>query len=77
MKALVYEGPGKKSWSEKPDPRIQHPSDVVVRMLKTTICGTDLVSIFDYQELDKRQGGNRHQCFITCISTPRVCSQEF
>jgi alcohol dehydrogenase len=42
MKALVYEGPGKKSWSEKPNPRIQHPSDVVVRILKTTICGTDL-----------------------------------
>jgi len=42
MKALVYEGPGRKSWSEKPNPRIQHPSDVVLKMLKTTICGTDL-----------------------------------
>jgi alcohol dehydrogenase len=42
MKALVYYGAGKKSWEDKPVPVIQEPSDAVVRMLKTTICGTDL-----------------------------------
>ena len=42
MKALVYHGPGKKSWDEVPDPVIQHPTDVIVRMDATTICGTDL-----------------------------------
>ncbi|WP_129658281.1 zinc-dependent alcohol dehydrogenase family protein [Rothia halotolerans] len=42
MKALVYEGPGKKDWKEVPDPRIQQPTDVIVRMEATTICGTDL-----------------------------------
>lgn len=42
MKALVYHGPGKKSWEEKPQPGIIHPTDAVVKMLKTTICGTDL-----------------------------------
>ncbi len=42
MKALVYEGPGKKSWKDKPEPSIIHPSDVIVRISKTTICGTDL-----------------------------------
>lgn len=42
MKALVYEGPGKKSWTEVPDPVIQHPTDVIVQMQATTICGTDL-----------------------------------
>jgi alcohol dehydrogenase len=42
MKALVYHGPGKKSWEEKPKPTIQHPSDAIVRITKTTICGTDL-----------------------------------
>jgi alcohol dehydrogenase len=42
MKALVYDGPGKKSWTDMPDPVIQHPTDVIVKMAATTICGTDL-----------------------------------
>lgn len=42
MKALVYHGPGKKSWEEKPQPIIQDPTDAIVRITTTTICGTDL-----------------------------------
>jgi alcohol dehydrogenase len=42
MKALVYHGPGKKSWEEKPTPVIKEPTDAIVKILKTTICGTDL-----------------------------------
>jgi alcohol dehydrogenase len=42
MKALVYHGPGKKAWEEVPDPTIQQPTDAVVRVETTTICGTDL-----------------------------------
>lgn len=42
MKALVYNGPGQKDWVEKDKPVIQKPTDVIVRITKTTICGTDL-----------------------------------
>lgn len=42
MKALVYHSPGKKSWEEKPKPEIVEPSDAILKVLKTTICGTDL-----------------------------------
>jgi len=42
MKALVYYGPGKKAWEERPDPRILQPTDAIVRVDTTTICGTDL-----------------------------------
>ncbi|MGP8215531.1 MAG: zinc-dependent alcohol dehydrogenase family protein [Bacteroidia bacterium] len=42
MKALVYHGPGKMAWEEKPKPLVQKPTDAVVKILKTTICGTDL-----------------------------------
>ena len=42
MKALVYHGPGLRSWEEKPDPAIQDPTDIVVRIDSSTICGTDL-----------------------------------
>ncbi len=42
MKALVYEGPGQKSWKEVPNPTIQSSTDVIVKMVATTICGTDL-----------------------------------
>jgi alcohol dehydrogenase len=42
MKALVYQGPGRKTWSEKPKPACQKPTDAIVRIARTTICGTDL-----------------------------------
>ncbi|HET7524251.1 MAG TPA: zinc-dependent alcohol dehydrogenase family protein [Acidimicrobiales bacterium] len=42
MKALVYHGPGQKAWEEVPDPVIIDPTDVIVRVETTTICGTDL-----------------------------------
>ncbi|HZZ83745.1 MAG TPA: zinc-dependent alcohol dehydrogenase family protein [Anaeromyxobacteraceae bacterium] len=42
MKALVYHGPGKFSWEEKPRPVVKEPGDAVVRVTRTTICGTDL-----------------------------------
>ena len=42
MKALVYGGPGHKALEERPKPDIKAPGDAIVRVLKTTICGTDL-----------------------------------
>jgi alcohol dehydrogenase len=42
MKALVYHGPNQKAWEEVPNPAIVHPTDVIVRVDTTTICGTDL-----------------------------------
>ena len=42
MKALVYRGPGKKSLEEMSKPALRDATDAVVRMVKTTICGTDL-----------------------------------
>lgn len=42
MKALVYHGPAKKTWEEKPKPTIVDATDAVVKIYKTTICGTDL-----------------------------------
>ena len=42
MKALVYHGPGQKSWDTVDDPKLVEPTDIVVRIDTTTICGTDL-----------------------------------
>lgn len=42
MKALVYQGPGRKVLEDRPMPKISVPSDAIVKVLKTTICGTDL-----------------------------------
>src|SRR6188768_3315047 len=42
MKALVYHGPGKRALEDKPKPVIKAPTDAIVKILKTTICGTDL-----------------------------------
>src|ERR1700733_3198320 len=42
MKALVYLGPEKKALQERPKPTIGAPTDAIVRITKTTVCGTDL-----------------------------------
>ena len=42
MKALVYKGPGQIAWQDVANPKIQNPTDVIVRIDTTTICGTDL-----------------------------------
>jgi alcohol dehydrogenase len=42
MKALVYHGPGKRALDDRPKPEIAAPTDAIVKIVKTTICGTDL-----------------------------------
>lgn len=42
MKALVYEGPRNVKIENVPDPKIEHPNDVLVRITSTNICGSDL-----------------------------------
>jgi alcohol dehydrogenase len=42
MKALVYHGPGQRTWEDKPRPTVEKPTDAVVKIARTTVCGTDL-----------------------------------
>jgi alcohol dehydrogenase len=42
MKALVFHGPGERSWETVPDPAIAAETDAIVRIDSVTICGTDL-----------------------------------
>jgi alcohol dehydrogenase len=42
MHALVFHGPGRKSWEEVPEPLVRDDTDAVVRVDSVTICGTDL-----------------------------------
>jgi alcohol dehydrogenase len=42
MKAFVYGGPGVKGLEDRPKPAIQAVGDAIVKIVKTTICGTDL-----------------------------------
>jgi alcohol dehydrogenase len=42
MRAVVYHGPGNKTWEEVPDPKLVDDTDVIVRVDTVTICGTDL-----------------------------------
>lgn len=42
MKAFVYQGIGKKSLEDHPEPELAAPTDAIVKIVKTTICGTDL-----------------------------------
>ena len=42
MRALVYEAPYRVRVREKPVPAVEHPDDVVLRVTRAAICGSDL-----------------------------------
>jgi len=42
MKAMVYQGPGKRTWTDVSDPKISDPRDAIIKVDAVTICGTDL-----------------------------------
>ena len=42
MHGLVYRGPGRRAWEERPRPVLREPTDAIVRVTTSTICGTDL-----------------------------------
>ena len=42
MKALAYQGPKHVAIVDKPEPRIEHPGDAIVRVTRAAICGSDL-----------------------------------
>ncbi|KQS59554.1 aldehyde dehydrogenase [Geodermatophilus sp. Leaf369] len=42
MRALVYNGPHDVSVQEVPDAKVEHPTDAVIRITATNICGSDL-----------------------------------
>jgi alcohol dehydrogenase len=42
MKALIYRAVGDVKLEERPKPKIAQPTDAIVKLTKSTICGTDL-----------------------------------
>lgn len=42
MKALVFHSPGKVSVDNVPDPRLEKPDDILLKVTSTAICGSDL-----------------------------------
>jgi len=56
MRATVYHGPGDMRIDQVPDPIIQAPTDVIARITRAGICGSDLWS---YRGIDQRKPGDR------------------
>jgi threonine dehydrogenase-like Zn-dependent dehydrogenase len=42
MLALTYQGPNRVRVARKPEPQIEHPNDIILRVTRTAICGSDL-----------------------------------
>ncbi len=56
MRATVYHGPGDVRVDNVPDPKIQQPTDAIVRITHACICGSDL---WFYRGLDDWKSGWR------------------
>jgi threonine dehydrogenase-like Zn-dependent dehydrogenase len=48
VRAAVYEGPGNIRIQQVPDPEVELPTDAVVRVVSTAVCGSDLWSYRGY-----------------------------
>jgi threonine dehydrogenase-like Zn-dependent dehydrogenase len=73
MKALVYHGPGQRGWDTVADPTIIDPTDIVVRIDTSTICGSDLHIL----EMDAQQQSQRRPSAISlCASNKSVAGHE-
>ena len=53
MKAVVYNGPRNVSVKDVPDAKIEKPTDVLVRITSTNICGSDLHMYEGRTDLEK------------------------
>src|SRR5579885_3221875 len=42
MRAVSYQGPARLRVVSQPDPRIEHPNDVILRVTRAAICGSDV-----------------------------------
>ncbi len=42
MLALTYHGPNRVKVTKKAEPKLEHPNDVILRVTRTAICGSDL-----------------------------------
>ncbi len=55
MKAAIFEEPGKMSVNEMPMPKIEKPTDAVIRIIRACVCGSDL---WWYRGIAKREAGS-------------------
>lgn len=65
MKALVYLGARKKALQERPTSGISAPTDAIVKITKTTICGTDRPIL----------KGDVPSCLVDTVSTPMLLTR--
>ena len=42
MLAMTYLGPSRVKATKKPEPKLEHPNDVLLRVTRAAICGSDL-----------------------------------
>ena len=56
MRAAIYRGPGEITIDEVPRPTIESPTDAIVRVTHTAVCGSDL---WFYRGQSDREAGSR------------------
>jgi len=47
MKSIIFKGPGKYAYEDRPKPVLENPTDVIIKVLGVGICGTDLHILMD------------------------------
>ena len=70
MKALVYNGPRNVTVQEVPDATIERPTDVLVKITTTNICGSDLHMYEGRTEVEPDSPGHENLGQVIEIGTP-------
>lgn len=66
MKAMTYRGPQRVRVEEKPMPKIEHPEDAIVRVVRSCICGSDL-HLYNGNVPDTRVGSTFGHEFVGVV----------
>ena len=68
MRALTWQGTNRVAIEEVPDPRIEEPTDAVIRITSTAICGSDL-HLYDVLTPFLSRGDILGQPYLTLFGT--------
>ncbi|WP_346076507.1 MULTISPECIES: zinc-dependent alcohol dehydrogenase family protein [Gordonia] len=64
MRAVIMHSPGDVSVVDRPDPRIEQPTDAVIRLAATCICGSDLWPYRGANDVDEAPMGHEYVGYV-------------
>lgn len=60
MRGIIMHGKGDVRFEERPDPRVEQPTDAVIKIIAACVCGSDLWPYRGYDQPDRQKMGHEY-----------------